>query len=303
MKILVTGSAGFIGSHLYQKLTQMGHEVVGIDNFFHASKNPNNVNVLRLDIREHLDKFIQWSDIVYLLAACIHVDYSIEKPVETFDINVNGTINVLETCRKYGKKLVFASSSEIYGSSQTDFMSESHPLDAQSPYAVTKIAGDKICTVYKDVYGMKVDVIRNFNTFGPWQNDTSYGGVIAKFTKAALNGTDLQIYGDGTQSRDYMYIDDALQGYLMSLENDLDKPTNFGTGQTVTVNELAEMIVRLAHSQSKIVHVSPRAGEVQRLCADISLAKSLGFKPNTDFERDLGRYVNWYKEEVWKNDS
>lgn len=298
MKILILGSAGFIGGHLYTKLASLGHEVIGIDNFFHPSNNPNNVNTLNEDIRSpKIEALIAEVDIVYHLAAQIHVDYSIEKPVETFDINVNGTINVLEACRKHKKKLVFASSSEIYGSSQSDYMAESHPVDAQSPYAVTKLAGDKLCTVYKDVYGMDIDVIRNFNTFGIYQNDTSYGGVIAKFTKAALEGEDLTIYGDGTQMRDYMYIDDALQGYMMSLNGSLDVPTNFGTGQTVTVNEIAQDILDITGSKSRIVHTLPRPGEVQRLCADITLAKSKGFKPTTDFKQNLRTYINLYKDE------
>jgi UDP-glucose 4-epimerase len=296
MKIFVTGAAGFIGGHLFKRLIDLGHEVVGIDNFFHASKNPIASKVINRDIRSDLSDFVKQADIVYHLAAQIHVDYSILHPKETFDINVDGTLGLLELCREHGKKMVFASSSEIYGSAQKAFIDEHHPTHPQSPYAATKLAGDKICQVYKDVYGMRVDVIRNFNTFGEYQNDTSYGGVIAIFTRKALAGEPLEIFGDGTQERDYMYIDDALHGYLMSLEGDLKEPTNFGTGRSITINELAEKIVKITGSNSAITHITPRPGEVQRLCAGINLARSLGFEPKTDFDRDLARYINWYRE-------
>lgn len=145
---------------------------------------------------------------------------------------------------------------------------------------------------------MKIDVIRNFNTFGPYQNDTSYGGVIAIFTRRALAGEPLEIYGDGTQERDYMFIDDALQGYLMSLNQELPGPTNFGTGKTVTVNQIAEIIKSVTGSDSQIIHVAPRAGEVTRLCADVTKAKALGFTPTTNFETDIIKYTQWYKKET-----
>ena len=295
MKILITGAAGFIGGHLYLKLAQLGHEVTGIDNFFHPSDNPVAKRILRRDIRDSLDDLIKWADLVYHLAAQIHVDYSISHPRETFQVNVEGTLNILESCREYGKKLAFASSSEIYGSSQADFMDENHPTNPQSPYAATKLTGDKICQVYRDVYGMQINVIRNFNTFGEYQNDTSYGGVIAIFTRNALAGRPLEIFGDGGQQRDYMHIDDALQGYLMALEKDLPEPVNFGTGRTVSINQLAEKIIRITGSKSPVVHVQPRPHEVQRLCADVRLARRYGFNPITDFDRDLKKYIDWYR--------
>ncbi len=295
MKILITGAAGFIGGHLYKKLEDLGHDVIGIDNFFHSTKKDNSL-IRKLDIRDNeIEKYIEWSDIVYHLAAQIHVDYSIEHPIETFDINVNGAIKILEACRKFNKKLVFASSSEIYGTAQENYMDENHPTNPQSPYAVSKLTGDKLCTTYKEVYGMKIDVIRNFNTFGEWQNDTSYGGAIAIFTRKALRGEPLQIFGSGTQKRDYMYIEDALQGYLMSLEKDFPSPINFGTGTFISINELAKLIIKLTGSKSEIVHTKERPGEVQMLCADITKAKQLGFKSVTNLERDLEKYTKWYE--------
>lgn len=309
MKVLITGSAGFLGSHLYSKLKGEGHEVVGIDNFSHASKNPIAIRSIDdpiggpiqcRDIRKDFAiwPLVKWADIVYHLAAQIHVDKSIENPQETVDINVNGTLNILEACRKYGKKLIFASSSEVYGTSQCEYMSETHPLDAQSPYAASKVAGDRLCKAYIDTYGMDIAILRNFNTFGPYQNDggegKSYGAVIGIFTKAALRGEPIRIFGDGEQRRDYIYVTDALKGYEIASRH--TGVLNIGSGQTVSVNEIAEKIIKLTDSKSEIIHVDPRPGEVQRLCADITRAKSLGFLPETNFDTHLKSYISWYRE-------
>jgi len=299
-KILITGSAGFIGSHLYAKLKNDGHEVVGIDNWFHACNHPITTEVKRGDILniELIDGLVKWSDTVFHLAAQIHVDRSILYPYETAEINIIGTLNILEAVRKYNKQMVFASSSEIYGSSQEEFMNERHPLDAQSPYAASKVAGDRLCKSYNDTYKSKVAILRNFNTFGPYQADTSYGGVIAIFVKNALLGKPLNIFGSGEQERDYMSVLDAIKGYELCVEKELwGKPINISTGKTIKIKTLAEIIKNITKSKSEIVNVEPRAGEVQRLCGDNSFARSLGFVSETDFERDLNEYINWYKKD------
>jgi UDP-glucose 4-epimerase len=138
--------------------------------------------------------------------------------------------------------------------------------------------------------------VRNFNTFGEYQSFDSYGGVIAKFTAAALKDEPLEIYGDGTQQRDYMYIADALQAYELMSTALAGSVVNFGSGKTVTVNEIAEWIKELTGSKSEIKHIKPRPGEVQRLCAGIAKARDLGFTPNTDFKADLERYIEWAKK-------
>lgn len=296
MKCLITGAAGFLGVHLTQTLKDQGHEVVGLDNFFHPCKAPDN-GTLYADIRyyDEIEKYVEWADIVFHLAAQIHVDRSIRFPQETADINIKGTLNVLEAVRKYNKQMVFASSSEVYGSSQVDYMSEFHQLDGQSPYAASKTAGDRMCKAYFDTFGTKVAILRNFNVFGIWQNDASYGGVIAKFAKAAFKNEPLTIFGDGEQERDYMCVEDAISGYLLLAKAGIyGKGINVGSGKTIKINELAEHIKRITGSQSEIIHVEPRPGEVQRLCADITLAKAIGFVPGTDFEKDLTKYLNWY---------
>jgi len=316
MKVLITGAAGFIGSHLYDKLKKDGHDVFGIDNFFHPCKNPANKGVQYGDVlfKRLIDERVKDCDIVYHLAAQIHVDKSIENPQETVDINITGTLNVLEAVRKYNKKMVFASTSEVYGTQEYtglycscqnangitkgDYgeISELHPLNCQSPYAASKVAAERLCYAYWKTYKTKVAILRNFNTFGPYQSDDSYGGVIGIFTRKALSGEPLEVFGDGNQERDYMYITDAIRGYELAVEKELwGKPINLGTGETIKINELAKEIVKLTKSNSEIKHVSSRPGEVQRLCADISFAQELGFEPKTNFKNDLKRYVEHKK--------
>ena len=300
MKILITGAAGFIGSHLYEKLKK-NNEVIGLDNFFHSSSHPLVKEIRYCDVRYYQDveKFVDWADVVYHLAAQIHVDRSLISPQETIDINITGTLNVLEAVHKYGKKMVFASSSEVYGTAQQSFMDEKHPLDAQSPYAASKVAGDRLCKSYYDSFGTQVAILRNFNTFGPYQADDSYGGVIAIFTRKALLGESLVVYGDGEQERDYMSVQDAISGYEFCVEKELwGRPVNIGTGQTIKIKELALKIKKLTKSKSKIIYGNPRPGEVMCLRADCNFAKDMGFKIKTKFDDNLYEYTKWYKNTV-----
>ncbi len=297
LRIFITGSSGFIGSHLWDYFEKQGHEIKGVDNFMHSCKHPQNKRSHYGDVRYYhdIEPFVKWCDVVFHLAAQIHVDKSITNPQETLDINVGGTLSILEAVRKYDKKMVFASSSEVYGSQQTaDCMFEGHPLDSQSPYAASKAAGDRLCYSYWKTYGTKVAILRNFNTFGEYQNDTSYGGVIAIFARQTVKGDPLTVFGDGFQERDYMHVRDAVKGYELCLNKELwGKPINIGTGKTIKIINLAHKFETLGNS--KVKYLPERPGEVQRLCADISFAKSLGFKPTTDFDKDLINYMRWYE--------
>lgn len=295
MRALITGGAGFIGSHLGSFLEKKGYEVIYLDNLKWSTNTPHNCVIEDVRNQQIVDFLVSQVDEVYHLAAQINVDYGNENPQETVDININGTTVVLESCRKFNKPIVFASSSEVYGSSQSEFMDEKHPLDPQSIYAATKAGGDRLCKSYFDTYGLNVRILRNFNTFGTNQRFDSYGGVIAIFVDRALKGKPPLIYGDGNQQRDYMWIEDAVRGYELIAQN--GKPgevINVGTGKTITINEIAELVRKYTQCPEPI-HVSPRPGEVKRLCADISKAKSLGFESKTDFEKNLFEYINWRK--------
>jgi UDP-glucose 4-epimerase len=231
------------------------------------------------------------------------------NPAETFDINVGGTMKILEFARMNDvKKVLFASTSEIYGSAKYVPMNEEHPLAAQHPYGVSKIAADRLCYTYNETYDLGIDIIRCFNFFGPRQKDSGYGGVIAIFINRVLQNKPPIIYGDGNQLRDYMYVLDAVQAYdkvLKSSDNPGKYGINFGSGTEYSVNQIAEMVLRYAgaEKQLKPIHVDPRPTEVLRLFADITKASNtLGFKPQIGFEKGIELLVQWYKNhksELW----
>ncbi|HEU5121143.1 MAG TPA: GDP-mannose 4,6-dehydratase [Candidatus Nitrosocosmicus sp.] len=318
MKILITGAAGFLGSHLSEKYVNEGHIVYGIDNLLNGNLNNvrtllhrKNFKFIHDDIRnkELYSKIPTDIDAIIHLAAQIHVDRSIVNPEETFDINVSGTMKVLEYARMNDiNKILFASTSEVYGSAKYVPMNEDHPLAAQHPYGVSKISADRLCYTYNETYDLGIDIIRCFNFFGPRQKDSGYGGVIAIFINRVLQNKPPIIYGDGNQTRDYMYVEDAVNAYdkvLHSRDNPGKYGINFGTGAEKSVNEIAELTIKYAGAENnlKAIHVDARPTEVQRLFADISKAKELlDFTPKIQFEQGISLLMDWYrnyKSELW----
>jgi UDP-glucose 4-epimerase len=203
--------------------------------------------------------------------------------------------------------VVYASTSEVYGSAQHVPMNEDHPLNPASPYAASKAAADRLCFAYYNTYKLPVVIVRCFNTYGPRQRETGYAAAIPKFISRALAGLPPVIYGDGKQTRDYMYVKDAVNAYklvLKSYEKVLGKAINFGTGREVSIMRLAQLILKLSHSKASAIHVAPRAGEVKRLCADTSLAKeTLNFATKYTIEEGLKEFIEWYRQgkyEEWK---
>lgn len=292
MKILITGAKGFIGSHLGNRLGQLGYEVVGVDNLSHTCLNPINFKYEVMDYRQ----FVQQNDLndfgaIFHLAAHINVDESIIAPEAYMLNNAMGTITLLEQARKnnYKGKIIFASSAEVYGTAQKQDMDEDHPLDPLSPYAVAKLAAEQMCKLYAQLHGLDVTVVRNFNTFGEWQSGGMYGGVIAKFKTQAKMGEDITVYGSGEQMRDYMHISQAVNGYVLALTTKLPNIINFGSGKPIKIIDIANHIAK--KYDAKIVHTAPRPGEVMRLQADVSRALRYGYKVETDFWHHLDDYL------------
>lgn len=318
MKILITGAAGFLGSHLAEKYVTDGHVVYTLDNLMNG--NLNNIrtllhkknfkfihdDILSEDVYSRLPSDL---DAIIHLAAQIHVDRSIVNPEETFKINVNGTLKILEFARMNDvQKVLHASTSEVYGSAQHVPMDENHSLSAKHPYGVSKIAADRLCYTYNETYDLGVEIVRCFNFFGPRQKDTGYGGVIAIFVSRVLQNKPPIIYGDGEQTRDYMYVEDAVDAFdrvLMAKGNPARNGMNFGSGREITVNKIAQLVIENAavNKNLKAIHVEARPVEVQRLFADISKSnKLLGFTPKIEFESGLLRLIDWYKNyksELW----
>ena len=308
MKILITGGAGFIGSHLCDKYTKNGDTVLCLDNFMNGNLmnirhllTHRNFKLITGDIRnlDILEKIVRDVNVIFHLAAQIHVDRSIVEPKLTYEVNVLGTQNILEVARMYDvEKIIYASTSEVYGSTLYAPMDERHPLNAPHPYGASKIAADRMCYSYIQTYGMDICIMRPFNIYGPKQKDSGYGGAISLFTKRVLSNMPPVIYGDGEQTRDYTYVDDIVRAYdmILNYEKRIDKPINFGTINEIKILDLANLIIKLCDKDIKPVHVEPRPGEVKRLVADASKAKELlGWKPKYTIEEGLKKFIDWYK--------
>jgi UDP-glucose 4-epimerase len=310
MKILITGGAGFIGSHLCDKYAKEGHTVLCLDNFMSGNLmnvkhllNYRNFKLIKGDIRDFdlLEKLMRDVDVVFHLAAQIHVDRSYIEPKHTYEVNVMGTQNILEVARIHdAKRVIYASTSEVYGSALYAPIDENHPLNAPHPYGASKIAADRMCYAYIQTYGMNISILRLFNIFGTRQRDIGYGGVISMFTRRVLSNTPPIIYGDGMQTRDYTYVEDAVRAYDLVLNHNkpITEPINFGTGKEVSIVDLANKIIDLCGKKGNIkpVHVEPRIGEVKRLIADATKAKNLlGWEPKYNLEEGLNAFVQWYK--------
>lgn len=294
-RILVTGGAGFIGSNLAEFLLDKGFEVVILDNFSTGSRKNidkiiDRVELLELDIRniEGLRKNIKNIDYIFHLAAFVSVPESVEKRCETFEINVQGTRNILDFAKEIGvKKVVVPSSAAVYGDDPELPKTENSQLVPLSPYAESKIMGERLIKEYK--VDIETAALRFFNVYGPNQNlDSQYAAAIPIFIKKALDDEDLIIYGDGEQTRDFIYIIDVCEAFLLTLNTELNGDIiNIASGKETSINELAKKIIELTNSKSKIKHKDPRAGDILRSVADINLSrKKLKFIPK--YSLDVG---------------
>ena len=301
-KYLITGGAGFIGSHLCERILNMGHFVVCLDNFYNGNLN----NIRGLFNHENfyfvegsiLDKKLLKElavdcDYIFHLAAQIHVEKSIIRPAETLEINLQGTKNLLDICTRYKHlSMVMASSAEVYGESEGAH-SELSPLRPQSPYAASKVAAESLCVSYYHTYNTPVRIVRNFNTFGPRQKSSGYGSVIAIFVRRALDGKPLIVYGDGEQTRDYQYVEDVIDGYMIAIDIPPGEVVNTGFGKDYSINNIARIIIKLSNSKSSIVHTDSRPGEVKKLNSNVEKIKNYGHVNTYSLEEGLQKYINW----------
>lgn len=312
MKILITGAAGFIGSHTCESLIKNGNSIIGVDNFdsFYSYKlkklnleqlNQNsNFRFYKADIRDDkaLNQIFSSNqvDVVIHLAAKAGVRPSIESISEYYDVNINGTISLLESMRKNGiKKMVFASSSSIYGNNQKVPFSEDDRVDNPiSPYASTKKSGELLCHVYSHLYNFDITCLRFFTVYGPRQRPDL---AIHKFTKLIQENKPIPFYGDGSSSRDYTYIEDIVNGISCAL-NHLEgyKIYNLGESKVITLKKLVEVIETILGKKAMLNQLPMQQGDVSRTFADISKARAeIGYNPAYDFETGMKKFVDWYK--------
>lgn len=304
-KVLVTGGAGFVGSHLVDGLVGRGYKVVVLDNF-RSGKMENvgqhlkgdDFKLVVGDVRDRrvVRDAIDGVDAVVHLAALIDVEKSVNDPVETHDVNVTGTLNVLkEAVREDVKRFVYASSTAVYGEGNPLPLSEDCPPRPISPYAASKASAECYCRAFYRSYGLGTIILRYFNLYGPRQGHNPYSGVIARFLDNALSGKPLVVYGDGEQTRDFMYVDDVVKATMLALEsNDSVVETfNVCTGKPTTVNELAQIVEEITGRNLHIVYGKTRKGDIKNNYGDPAKAEGiLGFKAKISLIKGLKRSLS-----------
>jgi UDP-glucuronate 4-epimerase len=310
MRTLVTGGAGFIGSHLVEKLLAAGHKVAVLDDFndfYDPQIKHENLAGVSKDIRVHHVDLRDGAavrslfereefDVIAHLAARAGVRPSILEPQLYYDTNVNGTLHLLEAARVTGiKRFIFASSSSVYGACKTVPFSEDQRLSQTlSPYAATKIAGEFLCSTFSHLYQMRIVALRYFTVYGPRQRPDL---AIHQFTRKIYAGQAIDQFGDGTTRRDYTYIDDVIQGTLAALAYDgaLFDVFNLGENDTIQLKDLIAAIENALGKKAKINQLPEQPGDMPLTCADISKAQNLlGYKPTTRLQNGLPRFIDWF---------
>jgi len=306
MRILVTGGGGFIGSHLCERLLKMGHEVICVDNFFTGSKkniihlldNPY-FEVIRHDITFPL--YVEIDQIFHLACPASPIYYQ-KDPIQTLKTAVHGSINILGLAKRLRIKVLLASTSEIYGNPQIHPQKENYwghvnPIGPRSCYDEGKRCSETLFMDYHRQYNLKVKIVRIFNTYGP-RMQINDGRVISNFIVQALKNRDITVYGNGSQTRSFCYIDDLIEGLLkmMNTEDGFTGPVNLGNPKEITILELAKKIIQLTSSKSNIVFNSLPQDDPKRRCPDITLARNLLFwEPRISLDEGLAKTIAYFK--------
>jgi nucleoside-diphosphate-sugar epimerase len=310
MKVLVTGGAGFIGSNLVGLLIREGHDVTVLDSLVSGYRENllpfPRVNFVGGDIRDIsiLRSAATDAEVIFHLAASVGNTRSIQHPRVDSEVNVLGTLNVLECARECGaRKVVFSSSAGIFGELRTLPISEDHPVEPDSPYGATKLCAEKLCLAYAKLYPpLEAVCLRYFNVFGINQRYDAYGNVIPIFAQKLVRSERLTVFGDGEQTRDFINVlDVARANVLAALNRGVNGAFNLGSGSRIAINALVEMMRAASGLDTEVVHGPRRPGDVRDSLADISaIRNSLGFEPRVKFLPALREYMDWAKVEMRK---
>lgn len=311
--VLVTGAGGFIGSRLVQKLVESGAKVSAFVRYTSRPEFGNltflppeifqQIKIIRGDLEDHsaVDKAVEGVDLVFHLGALISIPYSYVHPVENVRTNILGTLNVLEACRHRGVKLIHTSTSEVYGSALRVPIDEEHPLQAQSPYAASKIGADKLVESYYRSFGVQSVTVRPFNTYGPGQSNRA---VIPTIITQALTSNQIHL-GNLTTRRDFTYLDDTVDGFFKAASSGKwdGQVYNLGTGFEVTIGDVAQQIFDYLKIQPEIIidqnRIRPEKSEVLRLVSDNRKARqALGWQPHVNLGEGLAATVEWIREHI-----
>jgi UDP-glucose 4-epimerase len=308
-KALVTGGAGFVGSNLVESLLSDGLDVVSIDDYS-AGKEKNHEDLkakygdklqsINCDItnKEELAKYFDGVDVVFH-QACSKMTICLKDPLRDLAVNAGGTFNLLELARDNKvKKFVHVSTGSVYGVAQYFPTDENHPLNPTSYYGVSKLAGEKYARAFSDLYDLNVSMLRYYHVYGPKQDSGNYGGVIGIFCEKAINDQDITIYGDGTQIRSFTHVKDVVNiNKIVALKGGKGEAYNCASGLKVTINEIAEKIIKLADAEVKINYEDWKTGDIKDFEVSHEKIKQLGFTFNyLDFDNGLKETFDWYNK-------
>jgi UDP-glucose 4-epimerase len=312
LKFLVTGGGGFVGSNLVESLLNEGHHVKVLDNFSTGKKEniykfEKDIELIEGDVRNYnsVIEAVRGTEIILHQAALTPAQRSLPDPVLCNEVNINGTINILDAAKKYDvQRVVFASSSSVYGNTKELPKHENLPLRALTPFALTKLAGEGYCRLFSDLYGLETISLRYFSVFGPKQDSESqYSPIIPKFIKTMLEGSQPVIYGDGEQSRDFVYVSNIVKANYLAATADIKgrgEVINCASNEHITLNQLVDTINDALHSEILPIYSEPRKNDIKHLIADISLAeKLLGYKPEVSFKDGLELTVEFFKTRMF----
>lgn len=303
---VITGGAGFIGSHVAERLVREGWAVKIVDNFSSGFRSNlqniiNDIELIEGSItdRELMNSVMTEGCVVWHFAAMNSVPRSIDHPWDTNHNNINGTLSVLLAAKdNNAKRVVYSASSSAYGNIDAEFKSEEMPANPLSPYAVTKFTGEQYCKIFSDIYGMETISLRYFNVFGPKQNPTSpYSAVIPLFMSALMSKSDITVFGDGQQSRDFTYIDNVVHAnFLAGTKSGASAGTyNVACGSSTSINAVISLIEKQTGYKYTINNKEPRMGDVRSSKASIKkISASLGYKPIVEFKEGLYKTIKWY---------
>ena len=308
-KVLVTGGAGFIGSHLVDRLLAKGFEVTVLDNFYSgrmenisSHKDSREFHLVRGDVRDEslVKRVVKDVDGVFHEAALVDVSLSVDNPLLFNEVNVGGTLNLLKACADSDvKRFVFASSAAVYGDSEPAKKRENMVPKPISPYGVSKLAAENYIKVFSELYGLEIVSLRYFNVYGPRQGlASSYSGVITAFITRLMNDLPPVIYGDGEQSRDFVHVNDVVSANILALKskNAVGQIFNIASGTAITVYKLAKMLQQSANKEhSKIIFSERRSGDIKHCSSDISKAvELLGYNPKIQLKDGLMNLFKWH---------
>lgn len=307
-RLVITGGVGFIGSHIAEKAAREGYEVIIVDNLcggclgnIHHILDLDNVKLVRGSIEDIdlLTECFQGADYVCHQAAMPGVTESVRNPIKSNSINNNGTLNVLAAAKNTKiKKVVYASSSAVYGESTKEEQSEGDTPNPCSPYAVSKLSGEHYCKVFNDLYGLKTVSLRYFNVYGPRQKQGGgYCAVVPCFIESMLNGKAPTIYGEGRQCRDFVYVKDVAEANLAMIKNECTGVYNVGSGKSTKINELYEMLSRVTGFKEKALYKKTRAGDLFHSKASTKALQNAGVRASYSIEEGIRETLEWHKWE------